>query len=383
MKQIIFFAICLLLLGKEYLIAQNIAINGNGDAAAASSILDVKSTNKGLLIPRVALTATATTTGDHSADAGVPNPANKLLVVNTNTAVSNGSGIYYYDSLTNVSGKWVYVVATSNGPGTSGQVLTSAGSGAPPAWGTLSTGCSGTWNSTTYTATGANTWTQPSSSVINVFVFLVGGGGGGGGAYRGAQWNGGGGGGGGGVTWAQLTPMGNLTITIGGGGAGGASETKGTAGTATTVTNNSGLILIRAGGGDGGYSNGSASATLGAQGGDGGIGNTGQNGRGGCRLTGDYPGNGHVGNGAGGGNSGFYGGDSQYASGGVAAGTSNDYGGGGGASYGAGAAGAANTAVGNAASANTGGGGSGGGANSSEQAGGAGGSGFAIIYWLQ
>jgi len=98
-------------------ISQNIAINTTGAVAAPSALLDVQSANKGLLIPRVALTNAAT--GDHSADPVVGNPNNRLFVFNTNATVAggNGVGLYYYDSTNATTGKWVYVAAPSNGPG--------------------------------------------------------------------------------------------------------------------------------------------------------------------------------------------------------------------------------------------------------------------------
>jgi len=39
----------------NYTFAQGVAINADGSSANSSSMLDVKSANKGLLIPRVAL----------------------------------------------------------------------------------------------------------------------------------------------------------------------------------------------------------------------------------------------------------------------------------------------------------------------------------------
>jgi len=126
--------------------AQNIGINSTGATPAASALLDIGNGNsltggdtRGLLIPRVALTNAGT--ANHSAGV-VPNPNNKLIVFNTNAAVSNGNGtgLYYYDSTNATTGKWVFIASASNGPGASGQVLASQGSGTPPQWSTLSTG---------------------------------------------------------------------------------------------------------------------------------------------------------------------------------------------------------------------------------------------------
>lgn len=59
--------------------AQNIGINATGSTPNASAMLDVESTNTGLLIPRVALTAT-------NAASPVTAPATSLLVYNTASA---------------------------------------------------------------------------------------------------------------------------------------------------------------------------------------------------------------------------------------------------------------------------------------------------------
>ncbi|MBK9419418.1 MAG: hypothetical protein IPN44_00010 [Flavobacteriales bacterium] len=78
--------------------AQNIGINLTGLAPAASAMLDVENANKGMLVPRVALTAT---------DAVGPITgamANSLLVYNTATAGAAPTnvtpGFYYYETAT-------------------------------------------------------------------------------------------------------------------------------------------------------------------------------------------------------------------------------------------------------------------------------------------
>lgn len=85
--------------------SQNVAINTNGAAPAASAMLDVVSSNRGLLIPRLALTAT-------NLAAPVTAPATSLMVYNTATAgaVPNNvfPGYYYWDGA-----KWVRM-ATGN-----------------------------------------------------------------------------------------------------------------------------------------------------------------------------------------------------------------------------------------------------------------------------
>ncbi|MFZ1688526.1 MAG: hypothetical protein WAU70_13945 [Flavobacteriales bacterium] len=74
--------------------AQNIGINTTGAVPAASSILDLVSADKGLLVPRVLLTAT-------NAAAPVTAPATSLLVYNTATAgaapFNVTPGYYYWD----------------------------------------------------------------------------------------------------------------------------------------------------------------------------------------------------------------------------------------------------------------------------------------------
>jgi hypothetical protein len=68
--------------------AQSLSVNTTGVTAHASAILDVSSANKGILIPRVALTGTTDLTT-------IASPANSLLVYNT-AAISNVTPGYYY-----------------------------------------------------------------------------------------------------------------------------------------------------------------------------------------------------------------------------------------------------------------------------------------------
>jgi hypothetical protein len=111
-------------------LAQNgAAINTTGATSAPSAILDVSSTSQGVLIPRISLLDTT----DLST---ISHPANKLIVYNTNASMTggNGAGIYIYDSTSATIGKWIYLAAPSNGPGTIGQVLISNGTSASPVW---------------------------------------------------------------------------------------------------------------------------------------------------------------------------------------------------------------------------------------------------------
>lgn len=88
----------ILLLASTFSYAQNVGINATGTAPDASAMLDVSATNKGLLIPRIALTGTTDATT-------IASPATSLLVYNTATAGSVTPG-YYYNSGTPVSPVW-------------------------------------------------------------------------------------------------------------------------------------------------------------------------------------------------------------------------------------------------------------------------------------
>ena len=123
--------------------------------------------------------------------------------------------------------------------GTSGQVLTSGGSGAAPSWASLSV-----VNYQVFTS-GSGTWTKPSNlsagAIVIVEMWGAGGGGGGGGSsYRG-------GGGGGFATENFLaSSLGSTeTVTVGAGGAGGGNP--GSAGGNSTF----GSVLTAFGGGGG------------------------------------------------------------------------------------------------------------------------------------
>src|SRR5687768_8278971 len=82
MRKIIFFGICAtLFMGKAH--AQGVAVNGDGSDPDTSAILDVKSSNKGLLLPRMTLA---------QRDA-IPSPAAGLIIYQTDGL----SGFYFYD----------------------------------------------------------------------------------------------------------------------------------------------------------------------------------------------------------------------------------------------------------------------------------------------
>lgn len=90
MKKI--FSFTILLIGLYFLgNAQNVAVNTDGSAADASSILDVKSTSKGMLVPRM-------TTTQRTA---ITSPATGLLVFDTDT---KSFWFYSGSAWTNISG---------------------------------------------------------------------------------------------------------------------------------------------------------------------------------------------------------------------------------------------------------------------------------------
>jgi hypothetical protein len=76
------------------LIAQNVGINSTGATPDASAILDIVSSNKGVLVPRVSLSST-------TLSSPITSPATSLLVYNTATAGSGATvvapGYYYWD----------------------------------------------------------------------------------------------------------------------------------------------------------------------------------------------------------------------------------------------------------------------------------------------
>jgi hypothetical protein len=87
-------------------IAQNVGVNTDGSAPDASAGLDINFTNKGLLIPRVALTAT-------NAAGPITSPANWLMVFNTATAGASPNNVwpgpYYWNG-----SQWVRILANPN-----------------------------------------------------------------------------------------------------------------------------------------------------------------------------------------------------------------------------------------------------------------------------
>ena len=93
-------------LGRMGASAQNVAINTTGNAADGSALLDVDASNKGFLMPRVALTGTS----DVATISGTE--ATGLLVFNTASVSDVTPGIYYWSGSV-----WVRLITTSGGGG--------------------------------------------------------------------------------------------------------------------------------------------------------------------------------------------------------------------------------------------------------------------------
>ena len=104
MKKIISFAVTCLFF--NYLVAQNVGIGTV--TPNNSAMLDVTAANKGMLIPRVALT-------DNLDAVTIPSPTNSLLIYNTATAGSGrfavSPGFYYWNSLTL---SWIAFLSADN-----------------------------------------------------------------------------------------------------------------------------------------------------------------------------------------------------------------------------------------------------------------------------
>jgi hypothetical protein len=85
---------------------QNVAVNADASLPNASAMLDVKSSIKGMLIPRVALTGTGDVTT-------IANPATSLMIYNTASAGSGTStvvpGYYYWE------GSWTRMLSQKSG----------------------------------------------------------------------------------------------------------------------------------------------------------------------------------------------------------------------------------------------------------------------------
>jgi hypothetical protein len=157
---------CLIAAGTMTMNAQNVGISAVGIVPNGGAGLDVNFSDKGMLIPRVSLSNVST----YSPPITGGGPAKSMLVYNTNTAVvgGNGEGFYYWDS---VATKWKYIAAPANGPGSTGQVLTSQGPNNPPQWSTLSVSTTGGGTEPThncsYPYNCPTMWSNYSSTTMN------------------------------------------------------------------------------------------------------------------------------------------------------------------------------------------------------------------------
>ena len=111
MKRLPFILVLLLFLAYTVRSQNNVGINDDNSSPKASAMLDVYSTTKGLLIPRIALTLTTTA-------APVTTPEASLLIYNTSTAGDVTPGYYYWNST-----KWVRLTAGTD-PGKIANIVT-------------------------------------------------------------------------------------------------------------------------------------------------------------------------------------------------------------------------------------------------------------------
>ncbi len=119
------FIVGLIILLSNVYAQQNVSISDVNAIPDASSVLDVSSTTKGLLIPRVALAATNTGTP-------VTLPATSMLVYNTATAGLSPNNVipgYYYNAGTPAAPNWLRVYAGS-AAGTEWKLLGNSGTDA-------------------------------------------------------------------------------------------------------------------------------------------------------------------------------------------------------------------------------------------------------------
>ncbi len=98
----------MLLLATSFnLYAQNVGINTDGSAPDSTAMLDIKASDKGILLPRIALTGKDDSTT-------ISSPTTSLLIYNTATAGAGANavtpGFYYYNGT-----EWTGVGSSSDG----------------------------------------------------------------------------------------------------------------------------------------------------------------------------------------------------------------------------------------------------------------------------
>jgi hypothetical protein len=103
MKRLKFFLLIIFCTVLTGFAQNNAGINDNNSSPNASAMLDVYSSTKGMLIPRIALTSTSSATP-------VTSPVASLLVYNTATVSDVTPGYYYWDG----TSKWVRLLASSD-----------------------------------------------------------------------------------------------------------------------------------------------------------------------------------------------------------------------------------------------------------------------------
>ncbi|MCP4000587.1 MAG: hypothetical protein GY727_06740, partial [Gammaproteobacteria bacterium] len=102
MKKVRLF-IAIITITASYSLMAQVAITTDGSAPDGSAMLEVKSTDKGILIPRVALTGTTDETT-------ISSPVVSLMIYNTETVSDVTSGFYYWTGTA-----WAPVRKTADG----------------------------------------------------------------------------------------------------------------------------------------------------------------------------------------------------------------------------------------------------------------------------
>lgn len=125
----------IVILFQQKAVAQTLGINTTGAIPDSSAMLDIISSNKGLLIPRVSLTSTSDTTT-------ITNPATSLLVYNTNALMTSGGlGFWYWNGTA-----WVQAIGPVGSTGATGSIGSTGSIGITGSTG--STGAIGSTGST-------------------------------------------------------------------------------------------------------------------------------------------------------------------------------------------------------------------------------------------